>query len=1136
MWATNQTTRTICLKALNDIIEDVFHNEDPLAGLRGPILSAGIVSIMASTTAVQEFYQGSPSSLINGLTLVPGATGWLTRMSEELVNGDGHDALPIFHVIRSTVGFIITRAVADANLLERIGQALVSKDIRLQTCAVDCLYILLTRPLHSKDPMSGPIATLFEPAALSTISQVWQEAAANLKFDKHGTLNDDEVYTMLKKLSETIIALACSKLGFTHEQQPNDVDLANVLDLVMLTWKHPSLVISGMSNSFWCSLLRDQELCTHAHVTERLPALLSDAAQRFIKFEEAKLDMMVNSDLQRYLDADIESSAEMSAFCGNYRRFVFDIVRMIVFLRPADACTWIRQNVRDYFAKQYVAPPQGQFCTRSSPMYLLVESHFLLIEAGLRGILRFRETVLLRSVPNGGEPQNPSTRETYNRDRETLKALMEEAVNWCDELTQMSFTDPLMLGKHVSIMVAFAAFLDARSDLLFRILEKIIQISTFYYPENVADVIMTTIRDLRGRCGNELLRLASTLPDQLWTVYNELEQSVNSILQRDNVSEGEQTTFNALLLIVSQRTKLASKEERTEQFNKIVGRACQAWNQVNLTQSFSSFDSFLGMLEVNKVEQHFRARGILQPGQLDAMPLDEQGRALLKQMRGGRKWFWPVRASRKFVDASLDVPAHMREFQRELWAEPIKALVPNVLNLLTRINDYHDESKWRHLSPEMQLIHSQSILERFWLHGVSKITRDQFLEMSTKSTESHRELVHSVGHFLRKTREYCLVALGTYSLLGAPFYNVDGVAGAVLEALYGNTAGMSLHIWSTSVTAALRHVVLNCPTTHYENVLSVILPAWMQIMLQKLHAEWAKLMKRGALQTKEEEETGGDAEEDEDLSDEMMEESLLRHLSNAVVKLLGDVVVPPITTMRVDRSVPVGAGRTAMSDWILRHKESVGPLMLLLSFLLTVHDTRTSIQAAKTLKAIIPPFMDDPELHRFVCHEVFSATIRCIHDSYFVSIQLDLLNLLSHIYFLALGKSTLPREILLSIPQMRGDVGAVRVLEEKLGEAKTDRARRSLMYELLSNHEIVGHEAYGRGEQGLGLASAAALGGGMAIRRGVKLGADVTTKEIIRKFSESVSLQQQRDGLTNGGGQDVMQRDEDTGVGQLFDQ
>ena len=103
----------------------------------------------------------------------------------------------------------------------------------------------------------------------------------------------------------------------------------------------------------------------------------------------------------------------------------------------------------------------------------------------------------------------------------------------------------------------------------------------------------------------------------------------------------------------------------------------------------------------------------------------------------------------------------------------------------------------------------------------------------------------------------------------------------------------------------------------------------------------------------------------------------------------------------------------------------------------------------------------------------------------------------------------MPRDILLSIPQMSGEVGAVRVFEEKLAEAKTERSRRGLMHELLSSHEVVGREAYGRGP--------------MAAK--VKLGADVSTKEIIRKFQQTVTIQRDTD---------VMQGDGDAGMDRLF--
>ncbi|BFZ56722.1 karyopherin [Savitreella phatthalungensis] len=1079
LWSGGRVRRQLSLKALNNIVEDVFHNDDPLASVRGPILSAGIITIIASDKSVREFYAQNPTSLVHGIPANPGAEGWLKRICDELAAGDGSDALAIFHVLRSTVGFIITRAIVESDVMQRVGQALVSDDIALATCAVDCLYILLTRPLHPKDELLGPIHTLFEPAALQAISHVWQKSASQLHFDEYGTLSDDELYTMLKKLSETVIALACFKFGSSEGKSIPEIDLAPLLDLVMLTWEHASLVISGMSNSFWCSLLRDEKMSEHPHVLERLPKLLSEASSRFLRFEDAKQEMLRGSDVQRYLDVDIESAQEVHAFCGNYRRFVFDIVRMIVYKRPIDAIEWIRANVRDFFAREY-QPPSG-FCSKTSATYLPVEAKFMLVEAGLRGILRFRDLVL-------GKANNAETAEVA-----TLKQLSASAVSWCAEIADMTFEDPLTLSKHVSAMVAFAFFLDEHSDLLFRILEKVIQTATYYYPDDLAEATFVTIRDLRGRCGTELLRLAATLPDQLWNVYPQLEATVDRILERPTASEGEHTIFNALLLIVSQRSAHADSDRKRLEFNKLVGKVCRVWNDEGLTRSFSTFDGFKETLQIDTAAAYLSARGVMTPAGLDSCPLDDQGKELVKNLRLSRRWFWPVRASRKFVDASLDCAPAVRELQRTLWREPVRVLVPNILRLLSRIAEYHDERLWASSPENVRLVVSQSVVERFWLHGVSSVTRDEFLEASSRGTNNVREVVHSTGHFLRKTREYCLVSLGTFSMLGEAFYSIEGLSDALFAALYGNTHGMSLHIWSSTVTSCLRHYVLNCPRECWDTVLPILEP-FVNTASEKLRAEWAQLT------DKPPQPSGAE----DSLSDEMMEESLLRHLSYAVVKLISDVLISPVATQR-------SGNLPNMADWVFRSRSLTAAILSLLTMLLGAHDTRTAIQAAKILKTIVQDVLQHPELElqTFIAHEVYSATIRSIHDPYFVSIQSDLVSLLSFIHWLMLEKSTLPRDILLSIPQMSGAVGAVRIFEAKLDESKTERARRGLMYELLSAHDIVGREAYGRGP-------AAAK---------VKLGADVSTKEIIRKFQQTVSIQRDTD---------VMQGEGDAGMDRLF--
>lgn len=1122
MWSRNRSTRTIALKVLTDLIEDVFLNDDPVAGLRSPLLSAGLITIMTSTRVIKDFYESHPHSLVHGVEMKPDSPGWLQRFSDELTNDANEQVLPILEVLRATLSWIITEAIVDAKIMNRICGALMDSNVQVRICAVDCLYIILTRPLQPQDKFLTEIYTLYEPASLAALTQVWQMTSDSLSFTR-GTLNNDNAYTMLKKLSETIIALACFKFGSTQTMKMEEIDLANILDLVLLTWQHNSLIISGMSNNFWCSVLRDERLNDHPHVTERLVQMLQIGAQRLIQFEDARIQMLKGSEVQMYLDLDLESTPELHAFCSNYRRFAFDIVRMVVFKRPKDATLWIREQFATFFQREYSEGSGSNFGTKTSPMYVSAEMKLALVEACLRGVLRFKE--LYNAVAASQEASDPVTKlggvstdvvskACWSRERQAemlqeLQQTEEIIFSWCEEIIALPIRDPLILGRHISVLVAFSGFLHSRSGLLFKILEKVIESATYYYPVDVADSNMTSIRDLRGRCGVELLRLGSTLPDQLWEIYPQLEATVGNILGKPTATESEHTVFNALLLAVSQRTKITNEQQKSNEFGKVLVKVVQVWDTPEIAAAFSSFESFAKILMIDQLAEYLSRRQITTASQLDSNQLDPDGHELLQLVKKARNWSWPIRASRKFVDATLDTPKPLHDFEQGLWKEPTARIVPNIFRLLMRISGYYNQTNWQNLPSEVRLIAKESILERFWLHGISQVTRDEFLEASAKRSDTCRELVHTVGHFLRRTREYCLITLGTFSLLGESFYSIPSVGEGIMQSLFGDVQGISLHVWSVSITSCLRHVILNCPQKYYSAVLSNIMVSFPHIILEKLRTEWGKLMERGVLQTKEEE--GEDQEGKEDLSDEMMEESLLRYLSYAVVKLMSDILTPPLTSMRIERTAP-GMGKNQMSDWLLRQENMVAGIMLLLSFCLTVNDTRTSINAAKILRAITPFLMEVEELQRYVCHEVFSATIRCIHDSYFVSIQADLVNLLAHIYYLSLGKSTLPREILLSIPQMSSDVGVIKQFEDKLAASKSDRSRRSLMHELLVMHEIVGKEGYGR-----------------STTTKVSLGADVTTKEVIKRFQASVTLRQEQERSQN-----VLAKEEDSGIANLF--
>ncbi|CCJ29097.1 unnamed protein product, partial [Pneumocystis jirovecii] len=210
----------------------------------------------------------------------------------------------------------------------------------------DCLYTLFVRPLSSENKLLEIIYSFFEPSNLNHLRIVIEDIFSQIQSEKH-THFDEKKYSFLKKIVETIIALGTSHILNNYKQ--NTFHHLNVyLDLVISTTKHPSLVVSSISQPFWIALLKSS-LNKEEAVVSILPCLLDTASNRLIRYENAQQTFLKNSIEMKFLNHDIENVSEIHVFCGNYRRFMVDLIRIIFSIPTKDCLSYAQQHVEKFF-------------------------------------------------------------------------------------------------------------------------------------------------------------------------------------------------------------------------------------------------------------------------------------------------------------------------------------------------------------------------------------------------------------------------------------------------------------------------------------------------------------------------------------------------------------------------------------------------------------------------------------------------------------------------------------------------------------------------------------------------------------------------------------------------------------------
>ncbi|KAK9471000.1 armadillo-type protein [Dipodascopsis tothii] len=1020
MWNTSPATRELSLGIFRTLFEDVFMLDDAVAGKRSGTLSALCIEILTDEETLKSVYASRNEKLV---ALRTGSEGWLIRWSNLL--GECLDrgvaehesesfAVKVLLALKTCLLWTFPKAIRDAHLLERISQSLTTDNIKIKTLATDCLHILFTRSFADDEDFTAIIGAVFLTPGMATLRDVYRSIRIDVD-----DFNED-AYILLKKLVEMIVGLG-EYLNVTKNRLPAETDLECYLQLILETTRHESLVISGLSLQFWCSVLRVEELASRREVVAILPSLLELAAERIIRYEHVD-DAEIS---KRYLDLDFESQPELHAFLGNYRRFVDDIARLIVCRMPIDALMWLEKRLDVFFSSwsgwQISSP---SLVSKKDPMFLVAYAQFAVVDAALRGVTRWNFWYT--------EP-----------DKASLEVTLNQAVEgFCDRMILMEVSNPSLLRKQVQTLVQFAPLMKHVPQTMFRVLEKVLRACTFEYPENATDEEREVIRDLRNSCDTELNRLAYLMPEALMEIYSDLERIINEIISSNKLSDHEVVSFLSFLLVVSQR---AEKSNKAECFMKIVDPVLSTWTDEATTKGLSQLPWFMERVGIVKIANYFKSRGVTANTDLLATSIDLEGRKLKEELKRSWAALFPIRATRIFIQYTIEKLDHSSpKFLDllELWRPRVQPLLPYILQLISQIEAYHNPRNWADLPLEVQAFVKDSCTERFWQDGISLQSRDQFVEENVKAAHTLRDFADSLGNMLRYTREYAFLTLGSISQLESTMYEIPGVGRMLWVALAGEVNGISLHAWRHLIALVIRPAIKNCPVEHRQAFFSDLLPLVLKQLDIMLVEKWEMLTQKG-LQVS--------GEEDEELSEEMMEEYLLRQLSGITERLLIDLIGPLTKISSTDaEKQKAGRGPNDTRTIVLSNFEILEPFLTICTHLFTVHDTRCSYNCALIFRHILPLILlQNDAVDDFLCDVVLPACFKVLTEPYFIDVHSEASYVLTIIYTALRGKYRRPFETLLGLlPAVPPDV--LIALEQELAAVKSVRQQRGIMVDFLS--------------------------------------------------------------------------------------
>lgn len=343
----------------------------------------------------------------------------------------------------------------------------------------------------------------------------------------------------------------------------------------------------------------------------------------------------------------------------------------------------------------------------------------------------------------------------------------------------------------------------------------------------------------------------------------------------------------------------------------------------------------------------------------------------------------PIRLTKAFLAVStekLKRPSTTYNISCELWHDAIPMILPNLLKFLRHAHGFHNPANWQGLPPALQPVVRRILTDRFWQAGISTGSRDEFYENVTKTKTTMEGLASSIRGAIRMVRESCYSILWCMSRLDVHFYGLEELPGPLAMALFDDAHSLSSHQLSILLNMT-RYIIDDCPTTHRNHFLTPLLASLFAQVDRKISGEWSELIERGQVS-----QSG-----DDQLAEEMKEESILRQLTYTAVLIVAGLLDPqrpnesgmgasgvfsqlaPPSELQSQSGV---GGEQTMREFILGSDSVLEPLIRFCTHALRMRDSRSCGIIIRVFRSIVPEFQADrADIREFICREVFVACI-----------------------------------------------------------------------------------------------------------------------------------------------------------------
>ncbi|SCU82104.1 LANO_0B05116g1_1 [Lachancea nothofagi CBS 11611] len=915
LWHLNESARELTLIIFRTLFEDVFLLEDLTVLKRISVIQPLCVMVISPMDVFAARYRFTDKWTLFKSNGDGWFELWVSELRGALTSGNTVYVVRLLETLKTCLNWPLSEIMIRNDVCGLLLECLLSNIPKAQSMALDSLHILLTRPYNDDSHYQTVINKVF--SSMDLLDKVYD----NLLFDPNDI--DESKYPIVKKFVDMVSCLYTCVFKIDEDE----VIIQKYLRLVLRTTFNPSLIVSGLTLDLWCSCLRNDDFLPALEKTI-IPELLQFSADALIYYEQIEGHVS-----KKFADIDFQSTSEFQSFCSTYRKRIRDIIRLISCVQLDFAYDWLNARLNAFFSSPFGQQVlNSQFLDHKTEPYLSALSQLMVVECFINGCIRWKIWY----------PDSPA----YN---DKLNDILTKIETLSDQLIALTLREPLLLKKQIQNFALFLTML--KDNVLLKLLEKIITSATLEYPNVDLDEKneqSDAVRDLRYACGIELNRMAILMPDSLSKIFNELQNVVAGIMPR--LSYHEKISFKSFLLTIVLKSSLGEKEER---FTSIVDPELTAWSDKETVVGLTDLPWFMERLGIVQISEYFQKRGFNGNDDLLSIPIDEEGKQLKTHLSKRWQTLFPVRATRMFVHYSMQSIKNDAEFEvlQSLWKPRVVPILPYIMRLLYQLQSYHDPENWKELPIVVQSFVKCSTVERFWEAGASNKSKDEFIDEHMKAMQTLRDFADSVGHIVRYTREYVLLVISAMSSFGSIFYDIDELPQMLMDsiAIYKPSRreispGVSTHGWKHIINVAIRPLLKNCPPQCSKKFMTAFLPKLFDTLDVLLCQKWSVYMN--------DIDVNPPPRDDDEMTEEILEENLLRQLTTVVVRLLIDCVGQVGTNSQASK-MKLNSHQIEMRKIIFGNTEVMNSFLRLLNHLMSFRDSKCSFNSILVMKSCL---------------------------------------------------------------------------------------------------------------------------------------------------------------------------------------